>query len=108
MDASASPTGILSGQHDDQASHLGVDGWPAPRFVRWLYPMTTDSLFVPSEHGSVDVSELWSIGLALQDQDLVTASEDLCVPGIACGENQSESVENKANQPENRVTSAEG
>lgn len=65
VDASVSPTGILSGQPDDQASHLGVDGWPAPRFVRRLCPMTADSLFVPSEHGSVDVSELWSFDLAL-------------------------------------------
>jgi len=99
------------------------DGWSSSRFVRWLCPMSANSLSMPAEHGvgfddqkrvastcplhcrpknpqdrPVDVSELWSVDLTSQDQELMTESEDRCVTGVACGEYPSESVENKANQ----------
>ena len=50
------------------------------------------------EDGAVGVGELWSVDLALKDKELVAQCEDLCVTGVAGGEDPSESVENKANQ----------
>ena len=104
MDSSVSPGRVLSGQPDDQASYLGVDGRPPSRFVRWLCPVPADSSLVPAHHGvwfhdqkrvastcpshcrsedgSVGVGELWSVDLALQDQDLVPEREDLSVACI--------------------------
>ncbi len=50
------------------------------------------------EDGAVGVSELWSVDLTLQDQELMSEGKDLCVTSVSCGEYPSESVENKANQ----------
>ena len=122
MDSSVSPVRVLLGQPDDQGSYHGVGGWPSSRPVQWLCPMSTHSLFVPAEHGvwfddqkrvastcptdcrpkegedrAVGVSELWSVDLTLKDEELVAKCEDLCVTGVACGEDPSESFENKAN-----------
>lgn len=121
------------GEPTDQVVRRRDDGWPTSRLVRWLCPVSGDPLFVPSQDsfgfhdqkrvasmcpthcrpkegkdGPVGLGELWSVDLTLQDQDLVAQCEDLCVTGVACGKNRSESVENKANQRRNRVTSAEG
>ena len=41
---------------------------------------------------------MWSVDLALYDEELVAECEDFCVTGVSCGEYPSESVENKANQ----------
>lgn len=123
VDSSVSPVRVLVGQSDDQGSYLGVDGWPASRFVRWLCPVSDDSSAMPAQHRfgfhdhkrvastgpshrrpkegedrAVDVSELWSVDLTLKDEELVAQCEDLCVAGVAGGEYPYESVENKANQ----------
>ena len=123
MDASVSPVRVLAGQPNGQPPELWVDGWPSSRFVRWLCPVSDYPSSMPAQHGvwfddqkrfalprpghrrskegedgSVEVSEVWSVDLALQHQDLAAQSEDLGVTVVAGGEYPSESVDNKANQ----------
>ena len=50
------------------------------------------------EDGAVGVGELWSVDLTLQDQELMSEGKDFCVTSVACGEDPSESVDNKASQ----------
>ena len=50
------------------------------------------------EDGPVALGEVWSVDLALQDQELMSEGKDLRVTGVAGGEYPSESVENEANQ----------
>ena len=123
MDAPVSPVRVLVREANGECSELGVDGWSASLWRGCLCPVPADSLSMPSEHGvwfddqkrvmstcpshcrpekgedsAVDVSELWSVDLALQDQELMSEGEDLCVTGVAGGEYPSEPVDNKANQ----------
>ena len=111
MDSPVSPSRVLAGQPNDQSPDGWVDGRPSPRLVRWLCPASADSLFVPPHHGfgfhdqkraastcpshcipkntedgAVDVGEVWSVDLALQNEDLVTEGKDLFVAGITRGE----------------------
>ncbi|MFT5433354.1 MAG: hypothetical protein ACI9OJ_004060 [Myxococcota bacterium] len=90
VDAPVSPVGVLTGHPSDQPPEVWVDGWAASRFVRWLGPVSADSLFVPSqncfgfdnqkrvvsacprhcrpekgEDRAVGVGEVWSVDLAL-------------------------------------------
>ena len=50
------------------------------------------------EDGSVGVGEVWAVDLTLKDEELVAEREDLCVAGVARGEEPSESFDHKANQ----------
>ena len=45
---------------------------------------------------------MWSVDLALQDEELMAQSEDFSVTGVACREYPFESVENKVNQSGNQ------
>ncbi len=123
VDSSVSPVRVLVGDSDCEPPDLCVDGWPSSRLVWWLGPVACDSPSMPSEHGfgfddqergaltcpchgrtekakdgAVGVGELWSVDLALQDQELVAERKDLGVTGVAGSEYPSESVENKSNQ----------
>ena len=54
-----------------------------------------------SQDGAIGVSELRPVDLALQDENLVSKSEDLCVAGIAGREYPPEAAENETSQSAN-------
>ena len=104
MDSAVSPVRVLVGEANGQSSEFWVDGRPPARTVGRLGPVSADSLFVPSKHGvwfddqkgvastcpthcrpkegedgSVGVGEVWSVDLALKNEDLVAEGKDLGV-----------------------------
>lgn len=54
-----------------------------------------------SENGSIGVGELCSVDLSLQNQNLVTESENLRVTRIATGEHPPEPGQNEASESRN-------
>ncbi len=115
MDTSIAPVRVLGVEAQDEAAELGGRGWASGSGLGWLGPVPGDEAAVPAdhrrrshdqhhvvetspverlrkegEHGPVARCELRAVDLALQDEDLVSKSENLCVTLVAGHQQQTE------------------
>ncbi len=123
VDSAVSPGVVLSCDSDCQLSDGWVDLRPTSRRVWRLGPVTLNSVLVPSQHRfcfddekggvaacpshcssektenrPVDICELWSVDLALQDQYSVTEGPNLSVTGITRCAQQADSGQDQATE----------
>lgn len=123
VDAAVAPVGVLACESDDESAEFGVDRCATSSWCWWLGPVSGDESSVPLQDGfwlddqecqcspwaidsgaedredcSVGLIELRAVDLTLQNEDLMSESQDLGVSGISGAEYPADSSEDKSGE----------